>query len=354
MLASLAVLAVGLTSCVDRCGRDTPRHSAARSQRPRRRASISLPALPRDPVGSTSFRPRSSVSRARFSPSRETSATRPTDAHAGRCSKVPTPHELQALLRSAIPSGTRVLDVTQNGTELVVDVSSELQQLTGEALIDGVAQIVLTASEITGVSKSSISHRRGSATVAGQPAASCKSRAADPLRLPRSCASVRSRSSRRCHRRAARPRDALTLTTTGACRDDVLRPSCRPRRAPAGRATCPTHASVNTPELAALTNATPWYSGDSCTTHAHDAVAADRKEGRREQEHRHGRGRHELEIAEPAHEGGDGEAHRRERKTDQRAERQGQDRSTANRPDPVPTSRRESRSRRSVLGSVPR
>ena len=36
--------------------------------------------------------------------------------------------------------------------ELIVDVSSELQQLTGEALIDGVAQIVLTASEITGIS----------------------------------------------------------------------------------------------------------------------------------------------------------------------------------------------------------
>jgi spore germination protein GerM len=38
----------------------------------------------------------------------------------------------------------------------VVNVSSELQQLTGEALIDGVAQIVLTASEITGVSAVSI------------------------------------------------------------------------------------------------------------------------------------------------------------------------------------------------------
>jgi spore germination protein GerM len=35
-------------------------------------------------------------------------------------------------------------------------VSSEMQQLTGEALIDGVAQIVFTASEITGVSAVSI------------------------------------------------------------------------------------------------------------------------------------------------------------------------------------------------------
>jgi hypothetical protein len=68
----------------------------------------------------------------------------------------PNTDELQALLRSAIPPGTSVLDVTQRGDELVVNVSSDLQQLTGEALIDGVAQIVLTASEITGVSAVSI------------------------------------------------------------------------------------------------------------------------------------------------------------------------------------------------------
>ena len=68
----------------------------------------------------------------------------------------PNTDELQELLRSAIPPGTRLLDVNQRGDELVVNVSSELQQLTGEALIDGVAQIVLTASEITGVSAVSI------------------------------------------------------------------------------------------------------------------------------------------------------------------------------------------------------
>ena len=68
----------------------------------------------------------------------------------------PNTAELQALLRSAIPPGTRVLDVTRNGGVLVVNLSSELQQLTGEALIDGVAEIVLTASEITGVSAVSI------------------------------------------------------------------------------------------------------------------------------------------------------------------------------------------------------
>ncbi len=64
----------------------------------------------------------------------------------------PNSEELQRRLRTAIPPGTRLLDVAQDGDELIVSVSSELQQLTGEALIDGVAQIVLTASEISGVS----------------------------------------------------------------------------------------------------------------------------------------------------------------------------------------------------------
>ena len=68
----------------------------------------------------------------------------------------PNTTELQALLRSAIPPGTRLIDVAQDGPELVVNVSDELQQLTGEALIDGVAQIVLTASQITSVSAVSI------------------------------------------------------------------------------------------------------------------------------------------------------------------------------------------------------
>ncbi|HEY0520037.1 MAG TPA: GerMN domain-containing protein [Ilumatobacteraceae bacterium] len=68
----------------------------------------------------------------------------------------PNTAELAEQMRSAIPPGTRLLGVTQSGGVLVVNVSSDLQQLTGEALIDGVAQIVLTASEITGVSAVSI------------------------------------------------------------------------------------------------------------------------------------------------------------------------------------------------------
>jgi hypothetical protein len=68
----------------------------------------------------------------------------------------PNAAELQAMLRSAIPPGTRLLDVGLDGSDLIVNVSNDLQQLTGEALIDGVAQIVLTASEITGVASVTI------------------------------------------------------------------------------------------------------------------------------------------------------------------------------------------------------
>ncbi|HEX3087549.1 MAG TPA: GerMN domain-containing protein [Ilumatobacteraceae bacterium] len=68
----------------------------------------------------------------------------------------PNTDELQKQLRSAIPPGTRVLDVSRNGSVLVVNLSNELQQLTGEALIDGVAEIVLTGTEVTGISSVSI------------------------------------------------------------------------------------------------------------------------------------------------------------------------------------------------------
>ena len=68
----------------------------------------------------------------------------------------PNADELQKMLRSAIPPGTRLLDVGLDGGELIVNVSNDLQQLTGEALIDGVAQIVLTASEISGVASVAI------------------------------------------------------------------------------------------------------------------------------------------------------------------------------------------------------
>ena len=68
----------------------------------------------------------------------------------------PNSDELQAQLRSAIPPGTRLLDASPAGSNLVVNVSNELEQLTGEALIDGVAQIVLTAAALPGVSSVTI------------------------------------------------------------------------------------------------------------------------------------------------------------------------------------------------------
>ena len=43
----------------------------------------------------------------------------------------PNTTELQAMLRSALPPGTRLLDVCLDGGVLVVNVTSELQQLTG-------------------------------------------------------------------------------------------------------------------------------------------------------------------------------------------------------------------------------
>lgn len=68
----------------------------------------------------------------------------------------PNTVELQQMLRSAIPSGTRLLSATQDGGDLVINVTNDLQQLSGEALIDGIAQIVMTASAISGVSSVSI------------------------------------------------------------------------------------------------------------------------------------------------------------------------------------------------------
>ena len=96
----------------------------------------------------------------------------------------PNTDELQALLRSAIPPGTRVLDVSRDGNELIVNLSSELQQLTGEALIDGVAQIVLTAYRDHRSLGRVDRDRRCAAAVAGSKRRAAE-RAADPLRLPR-------------------------------------------------------------------------------------------------------------------------------------------------------------------------
>jgi spore germination protein GerM len=67
----------------------------------------------------------------------------------------PTPREQDALgLRTAIPFGTKLLgsQLDSAGT-LQIDVSSELLTSAGDVLLDGVAQIVFTGSELEGVQR---------------------------------------------------------------------------------------------------------------------------------------------------------------------------------------------------------
>jgi spore germination protein GerM len=65
----------------------------------------------------------------------------------------PTPEDQSNRLRTAIPPGTllRTASRTSNGI-MVVDVSQQILQATGDALIDAVAQLVFTATELEGVS----------------------------------------------------------------------------------------------------------------------------------------------------------------------------------------------------------
>ncbi|MFN8053317.1 MAG: GerMN domain-containing protein [Acidimicrobiales bacterium] len=52
---------------------------------------------------------------------------------------------------SQIPTGTRLLDVRQNGNQLDVDVSKEFDNLVGAGRTQATAQIVLTATDLNGV-----------------------------------------------------------------------------------------------------------------------------------------------------------------------------------------------------------
>jgi hypothetical protein len=63
----------------------------------------------------------------------------------------PTQRELNADLRSAIPSTARLLKAVPNNDVVIIDVSDALIHLSGAALIDAVGQIVLTATNVTGV-----------------------------------------------------------------------------------------------------------------------------------------------------------------------------------------------------------
>jgi spore germination protein GerM len=59
--------------------------------------------------------------------------------------------ELTRQYRSAVPAGTELRSASLRSGVLWVDLSAELLQLSGNDLIDAVAQIVFTASEIDGV-----------------------------------------------------------------------------------------------------------------------------------------------------------------------------------------------------------
>ncbi len=60
-------------------------------------------------------------------------------------------NELARQFRTAIPGGTRMLSARLQGGTLRVNVSKELLQLSGGDLVDALAQIVFTASEVEGV-----------------------------------------------------------------------------------------------------------------------------------------------------------------------------------------------------------
>jgi spore germination protein GerM len=63
----------------------------------------------------------------------------------------PTQAELDSRLVTAIPTGTQLLSTRTVGDVLFVDVTEELTQVSGDALVSAVAQIVFTATGIDGV-----------------------------------------------------------------------------------------------------------------------------------------------------------------------------------------------------------
>jgi len=63
----------------------------------------------------------------------------------------PNAQEVVGQLRTALPAGLQLLSATRRGGVLRIDVSKELGELSGEALVTAVAQLVFTASELDGV-----------------------------------------------------------------------------------------------------------------------------------------------------------------------------------------------------------
>lgn len=63
----------------------------------------------------------------------------------------PNAQETVGQFRTALPAGLQLLSATRRGEVLRVDVSKELGELSGEALVAAVAQLVFTASGLDGV-----------------------------------------------------------------------------------------------------------------------------------------------------------------------------------------------------------
>ena len=63
----------------------------------------------------------------------------------------PNAGELDLQYRTALPVDLRVLSTSSRGGVLVIDLSRELLQLSGQVLIAAVAQLVFTGSEVPGV-----------------------------------------------------------------------------------------------------------------------------------------------------------------------------------------------------------
>ena len=71
----------------------------------------------------------------------------------------PNATELNADYSSAIPSTLELLSAREQGTSLVLDVSEELTELSGPGLVQALAQIVYTASELDGIDSVQITVR---------------------------------------------------------------------------------------------------------------------------------------------------------------------------------------------------
>jgi hypothetical protein len=63
----------------------------------------------------------------------------------------PNDDEIAAQYSSFIPPSTELISARSNGQILIVDLTGELSELTGQSLSQAIAQIVYTATEIDGI-----------------------------------------------------------------------------------------------------------------------------------------------------------------------------------------------------------